>query len=56
MQLMLICFWTKDEIINYLSEMMNFPGVLHHNEEAEAKLIQQKNSMTSLLMDYATRS
>ncbi len=28
---------TRDEI-NYLSEMMNFPGVLHHNEEVMAKI------------------
>ena len=31
----------KDEI-NYLSEMMNFPGVLHHDEEVEAKIISAK--------------
>ena len=31
----------KDEI-NYLSEMMNFPGVLHHNEEVEAKIDSAK--------------
>jgi adenine deaminase len=31
----------KDEI-NYLSEMMNFPGVLHHNEEVEAKINSAK--------------
>src|SRR5690242_9898622 len=28
--------------INYLSEMMNFPGVLHHNEEVEAKINSAK--------------
>jgi adenine deaminase len=32
----------KDEI-NYLSEMMNFPGVLHHDEEVEAKIMSAKN-------------
>jgi len=31
----------KDEI-NYLSEMMNFPGVLHHDEEVEAKINSAK--------------
>jgi adenine deaminase len=31
----------KDEI-NYLSEMMNFPGVLHHNEEVKAKINSAK--------------
>jgi adenine deaminase len=31
----------KDEI-NYLSEMMNFPSVLHHNEEVEAKINSAK--------------
>jgi adenine deaminase len=31
----------KDEI-NYLSEMMNFPGVLHHDEAVEAKIISAK--------------
>ena len=31
----------KDEI-NYLSEMMNFPGVLHHDEEIEAKINSAK--------------
>jgi adenine deaminase len=31
----------KDEI-NYLSEMMNFPGVLHHDEEVEAKIESAK--------------
>ena len=31
----------KDEI-NYLSEMMNFPGVLHHNEEVMAKIDSAK--------------
>lgn len=30
------------EEINYLSEMMNFPGVLHHNEEVEAKINSAK--------------
>ncbi len=28
--------------INYLSEMMNFPGVLHHDEEVEAKINSAK--------------
>ncbi len=28
--------------INYLSEMMNFPGVLHHNEEVDAKINSAK--------------
>jgi adenine deaminase len=32
---------SKDEI-NYLSEMMNFPGVLHHDEEVEAKINSAK--------------
>jgi adenine deaminase len=31
----------RDEI-NYLSEMMNFPGVLHHDEEVEAKINSAK--------------
>jgi adenine deaminase len=31
----------KDEI-NYLSEMMNFPGVLNHDEEVEAKINSAK--------------
>ena len=31
----------KDEI-NYLSEVMNFPGVLHHDEEVEAKIMSAK--------------
>ena len=31
----------NDEI-NYLSEMMNFPGVLHHDEEVEAKINSAK--------------
>lgn len=32
---------SRDEI-NYLSEMMNFPGVLHHDEEVEAKINSAK--------------
>ncbi len=31
----------RDEI-NYLSEMMNFPGVFHHDEEVEAKINSAK--------------